>query len=139
MTTNEPPQYPDYGSVPDQSGTPPPPPSPPGESGGWGPPPPGAPMGAPGGYGPPPQTLQKATWAMIIGIVSVLCCGPAGIAAIIVGHQAKKEIAASGGALAGQGQAQAGFVLGIVALVLTVVGVVFYVALFAMSGDLSVN
>ncbi len=76
---------------------------------------------------------------MIVGIVSVLCCGPAGIAAIILGHQAKKEIAASGGALAGQGQAQAGFVLGIVGLVLTVVGVVFYVALFTMSAGLSVS
>ncbi len=137
MTTNEPPQNPDYGSVPNQGGWGPPPP---GGSGGWENPPPGAPMGAPGGYGPPPQTLQKATWAMIVGIVSILCCGPAGIAAIIMGSQAKKEIAASGGALAGQGQAQAGFVLGIIALILTVLGVLFYVVLFSMSvGSMTVN
>ena len=77
---------------------------------------------------------------MIVGIVSILCCGPAGIAAIIMGNQAKKEIAASGGALAGQGQAQAGFVLGIIALVLTVLGVLFYVVLFSMSvGSMSLE
>ena len=69
---------------------------------------------------------------MIIGIVSILCCGPAGIAAIIMGNQAKKEIAASGGALTGQGQAQAGFVLGIIALVLMVLVVLFYAVALAM-------
>ncbi len=135
MTTNEPPQYPDYGSVPGQDpnhrGTPNPPP-PPGDPGGYGAPPPYPPMGAPGGYGPVPQTLQKATWAMIIGIVSLLCCGPAGIAAIIMGNQAKKQIAASGGALAGQGQAQAGFILGIIAVVLTVLGIVFYAVVLSV-------
>jgi hypothetical protein len=122
MTSNEPPQYPDYGSAPGQGGSTPPPPA----SGGYGAPPPYPPQGAPGGYGPVPQTLQKATWAMIIGIVSILCCGPVGIAALIMGSQAKKEIAASNGALTGHGQAQAGFVLGIIALVLTVLGILFY-------------
>jgi len=39
---------------------------------------------------------------MILGIVSVLCCGIfAGIPAIILGNQAKGEIAASGGAQTG--------------------------------------
>lgn len=49
------------------------------------------------------------------------------------GHQAKREIAASDGALTGHGQAQAGFILGVIALVLTVVDVLFYVVVLAAS------
>lgn len=91
-------------------------------------------MGAPGGYGPPPSTSQKATWAMVTGIVGLLCCGLAGIPAIILGSQAKKEIAASGGALTGEGQAQAGFVLGIIALALTgLIVAVYAVAVVGMT------
>ena len=148
MSTNEPPEYPDYGSVPDQGGTPPPPPpsnQPPSNqppsyqapTGGYGPPsmpPPGAPGGY-GPYGPVPQSSQKALWSMIIGILSLLCCGLAGIASIIMGQQAKREIAASNGYLTGSGQAQAGFILGIVAVSLTVLGILFYVVVigFAVS------
>jgi len=75
------------------------------------PPPPGY-----GGYAVPQQN-KKALWAMILGIVSVLCCGIfAGIPAIILGNQAKGEIAASGGAQTGAGMAQAGFILGIISI-----------------------
>ncbi len=136
MSANEPPEYPDYGSAPGQGGTPPPPPPEhPTPTGGYGPPsmpPPGAPGGY-GAYGPVPQTSQKATWAMIIGILSLLCCGLAGIASIIMGQQAKGEIAASNGRLTGAGQAQAGFILGIVALSLTALGILFYVVVIGVA------
>lgn len=135
MSANEPPEYPDYGSTPGQGGTPPPPPPdhvPP--TGGYGPPsmpPPGGGYG--GTYGPVPQTSQKATWSMILGILSLLCCGLLGIASIIMGQQAKGEIAASNGHLTGSGQAQAGFILGIVALSLTALGIVFYVVVLGFA------
>ena len=66
------------------------------------PPPPG-----PGGYAMP-QTNQKALWSMILGILSLVCCGLlAGIPALILGNSAQKEIAASGGAQSGEGMAKA--------------------------------
>jgi hypothetical protein len=83
-----------------------------------GPPPP---PDAPGGYGyAQPQTSQKAIWALVTGILG-FCCGLLGIVGIILGVVAKKEIDASNGALSGRGMAQAGLVLGIIALTLNVI------------------
>ena len=129
---------------------PPPPPNPPEDSGSTPPPPPpppppygGAPgYGAPGygapGYGAPPPGYppagggyalpagnKKALWSMILGIVSLFCCGVVtGTVAIILAQQAKNEIAASGGLQTGTGQAQAGLVLGIIGIALTIVGII---------------
>lgn len=102
------------------SDTPPPPPPPPGGPGGYG-----------GGYGAgyggyaQPQTSKKAIWSLVTGILSIVCCGIfAGIPAIFLGRSAKNEIAASGGSLTGGGMAQAGFVLGLISLVLTLIYVI---------------
>lgn len=74
--------------------TPPPPPpgnDPPAGGGGYPPPP-----GGGGGYAEP-QTNKKALWAMILGILSPLCCGIiTGIPALILGSIGKKEVAAAG-------------------------------------------
>jgi hypothetical protein len=79
-----------------------------------------------------PSSNQKALWSMILGIVSLLCCGViTGAAAIILSQQAKKEIAASGGLQSGSGQAQAGFILGIIGVALTVLGLIGYAVLAA--------
>jgi hypothetical protein len=132
--------------------TPPPPPP-----GGYTPPPPppgygapqggyGAPQGGygapPPGYGPPmpggvPPNNQKALWAMILGIVALVCCGVfAGIPALILGNQAKREIAASGGMQGGEGMAKAGVILGWVSIGLSIVGVLFYaVVVVAANGS----
>ncbi len=89
------------------------------------PPPPPPPPGA-GGY--PPQTNQKALWAMILGILSLVLCGIfAGVAAIILGNSAQKEIAGSGGMQTGQGMAKAGIILGWISVALTVLVVIFVV------------
>ncbi|MFD1826633.1 MULTISPECIES: DUF4190 domain-containing protein [Mumia] len=100
--------------------------------GGYGGPPPGY-NPPPGGdpYGVPPQTSNKAIWALVTGLLGLLCCGVIGIAGIILGNQAKAEIEASQGRLTGTGMAKAGFILGIVSIVLTVLGVLLYVGLFA--------
>lgn len=90
-----------------------------------GPPPP---PDAPGGYGyAQPKTNQKAIWSLVLGILGLVCCGfIAGIPALILGNSAKKEIAASGGAETGAGMAQAGFVLGIIAIALGVLGLILF-------------
>jgi hypothetical protein len=108
------------------SDTPPPPPPPgSGGPGGYGS---GAYGGGYGGYAQP-QNNKKAIWALITGILSIVCCGIfAGVPALILGNSAKKEIAASGGSQTGAGMAQAGFILGIISVVLTVIYVILVVA-----------
>ena len=84
------------------------------------PPPPGMPGGGYGGYAAP-QTNQKAVWSLVTGILGIVCCGLlAGIPALVLGRSAKREIAASHGAQSGAGMAQAGFVLGVISVVLSV-------------------
>lgn len=97
--------------------TPPPPPPPPGEG------------MEPGGYGyRPPQTNQKALWSMIVGIVSLVGCGViAGLVAIFLGRQAKKEIAASNGMQGGGGMATAGIVTGAIGLTVNLVLLVLFI------------
>ena len=70
----------------------------------------------------PTGTSGKATASMVLGILSFLCCPIIfSVLAIVLGSQAKNEIAATPG-LGGAGMAQAGFILGIVSLVLSVIG-----------------
>jgi len=94
------------------------------------PPPPEGPGGGQPGYGyggyAQPQTNKKAIWALVTGLVGLLCCGLVGIAGIVLGNQAKAEIDGSGGAQTGRGMAQAGFILGIVALGLMVLQVILF-------------
>jgi hypothetical protein len=126
---------------------PPPPPHDPEDTGSTPPPPPPPYGAAPPAYGAPPppsygypagagyavpSSNQKALWSMILGIVSLCCCGViTGVVAVVLAQQAKREIAASGGMQSGAGQAQAGFVRGIIGIVLTVVGRIAYVGLAA--------
>jgi hypothetical protein len=92
----------------------PPPPPPPG--GGYGQPAYGAP--APG------STNKKATWALVTGILGLLCCGPLGIVAIILGRNAEQEIRVTGEG--GAGMAKAGFILGIIALAFLVLQIILF-------------
>lgn len=87
--------------------------------------------GQPGyGYGYAPNH-PRATLALVLGIVSVVACSILGPVAWVIGGGAVREIDASGGTLGGRGSAKAGQVLGIVATVLLVLGVVFMVLVFA--------
>lgn len=99
------------------------------------PPPPAGQYGQPYG-GAPAGNNQKAIWALVIGILSIVCCGPAGIAAIILANNAQKEIAASG--QQGAGMAKAGLITGIIGLVLTVLNIILF-ATGAFSFDFSTN
>jgi hypothetical protein len=93
------------------------------------PPPAGAyPTAYPGGY--VRQSSSKATTAMVLGIVGLVVCQLVGIAAIIVGNDAKREIDASGGQLDGRGMAVAGVVMGWVAVGLLALVLIIFALLF---------
>lgn len=105
------------------------------------PPPPAAPYGYAGqqygvpGYGAP-QTSQKAIWALVLGVVSLFCCGlVTGIVAIVLGKQAGDEINRSGGMLTGAGMAKAGMILGIIGLGVSVLLIVLFAATGNFSGE----
>lgn len=106
----------DYGS------TPPPPPPPP-------------PSGGPGAVDHP-----KGMTILILGILSLVCCSPLGIAAWLMGNNALKEIDAQPGRYGNRQTVQIGRILGIIGIVLLVLGliwVVFLGGLAAISGDTS--
>lgn len=87
------------------------------------PPPPPA-YGAPQPGAAAAGNNSKALWALITGILGLLCCSPLGIVAIILGRSAQAEIAQTG--QGGQGKAKAGFILGIIALALLVIQIILF-------------
>ena len=90
-----------------------PPPPPP-------PPPPGA--GAPvPGMGGKTQKNSLGTWALVLGILSIVCCGfLAGVPAIFIGRASEKAQAEG---LATNGNlGKVGFILGIVGTALSILG-----------------
>ena len=119
------PRYPEYPEQGDEGrsekpGSQPPPP------GGSQPPPPTPAYGQPTAPGSAP-TNQKAIWALVLGIVGLLCCGIfTAIPALIVGIIANKEIGASGGYQAGRGMAIAGIVGGIAGIILSLLLIAFW-------------
>lgn len=84
------------------------------------------------GQGQPMGDHPKAQTAMILGILGLVCCGLLAIPAYIIGNNAVKEIDASGGQYGGRGMANAGKICGLIGIVLMVLGIIFYVILFAV-------
>jgi hypothetical protein len=116
-----PPPPPAYGGQPNYGGQP-----------GYG----QAPYGAPPAYAGQVGTPDSgATTAMVLGIVglvgSFLCALPIVLSpfALFLGLAAKKRIDASAGALTGRGNAQAGFILGIIGTVLLVLSILFIIVI----------
>lgn len=106
---------------------PPPPPPPPGYGPpGYGPPGYGPPPGY--GYGPTRSTHGKAVAALVCGIGAfVVSCPFVAIAAVILGPQARREIAADPARYEGDGLAKAGQILGWVNIGLWVVGIIIVI------------
>ncbi len=104
--------------------------------------PPPAPYGAP--YPPVPypayyrESNGKATASLVLGIVGLFVCPLICSAiALILGSQAKKEIAASGGMMSGESAATAGIVLGWVGIALSLVAILIWVILIAVASSQS--
>ena len=83
------------------------------------PPPPGGYGQSPYGGYQQPRNSSKPVWALVLGILGILCCGLLGIPAIILGRQAAAE---------GQpgGMAKAGEILGYVAIGLMILGAILF-------------
>lgn len=113
--------------------TPPPPPP-----GGPTPPPPGGYYGTPQ-YGPQEHPRAGTIFALgivslVLGVVGLFCCaflGLLGIAPLVMSGSALREIDASGGALTGASKVKNGRTMGIIAIALTVIGLVINVILIA--------
>ena len=94
----------------------------------------------PPAYGPPAyaqpvpaQSSSRATTALVLGILSLLCFGLlTGIPAMVVARRATREIDSSQGRLAGRGLATAGFVTGLIGTILGSIGLLFAVLTFAL-------
>jgi len=81
------------------------------------PPPPGPPASSSGS--------SQATTALVVGIVSFLCCNLAGPVAWVLGKKELDAIKAGQSPQAGQGLAMAGMILGIVATVFLALGLLW--------------
>jgi hypothetical protein len=89
------------------------------------PPPPqyGAPQPPYGGA--PAPNHPRATLTLILGILSIPCCGLfTGIPAIILGRGALQEIDANPGQYGGRGLVNAGYICGIIGTALSVLGII---------------
>ena len=78
--------------------------------------------------------LPLAIWSLILGILSVVSCGPlTGIPAIICGHMARAKIKSEPETFSGDGMALAGLIMGyfsIVAFVLMIIlGIIAAIAI----------
>lgn len=88
-----------------------------------------------GGYGQPGmpgQNHPRAVTSMVLGIIGVVCCSLTAPFALFMGKKAVTEIDASGGRMGGRGQAQAGFILGIIGSVLLVLGILWFILAIAL-------
>jgi hypothetical protein len=89
----------------------------------------------PGAYGQPMygggQPHGSATTAMILGILGLVLCGFLGIPAFIIGRRAEREILASNGALTGEGMAKAGWIMGLISMILIALSILLIIVLIA--------
>ncbi|KRC64822.1 hypothetical protein ASE12_08590 [Aeromicrobium sp. Root236] len=88
------------------------------------------------GYPPPyyvPPKHPQATTAMVLGILGIAACGILAPIAWSIGGKAIKEIEANPGLYSGQGEANAGRILGIVGTC------IFGFTILAMIGLLSLS
>jgi hypothetical protein len=78
------------------------------------------------------------TTALVLAIVGLLCCGfLTGIPAIILGR--KGVALADAGQATNRGVAQAGFIIGIIATVLSVIGLIVAIASGSLTGSARVG
>lgn len=102
----------------------------------YGPPPPANPYGSTPGYGGAPQDHPKGTTVLILGILSLVCCGLfTGIPAIIIGKNALRETDAAPGMYSNAGALKAGYICGIIGTALSVVGIVVNLIVLIVSGS----
>lgn len=91
---------------------------------------------------PPPanepgrRNAEGAIPALILGIVGLVFCPLVAPFAWFLGRKAERLVDASNGTLSGRGEATAGKILGIVACVLMIVGIVLLIVLIAVGSSI---
>ena len=75
---------------------------------------------------------HRGTLILVLGILSLVVCGPLGIAAWIMGSSDLKEMDAGTMDPSGRGQTQGGKICGMIACILMILGFVLVIALFAL-------
>lgn len=80
-----------------------------------------------------PGASGKAIAALILGILSLICCGfCTGIPAIVIARGEMRAIQEGRSSIAGESVAKIGYILGIIGTVLTCLAMVAYGLLFAL-------
>ena len=74
---------------------------------------------------------HRATLVLVLGIVGIVCCMPAGIVAWVLGHQDLKDMSAGLMDPAGRGMTQAGKILGMISVALAVLALLVWFCLMA--------
>ncbi|GAA3606230.1 DUF4190 domain-containing protein [Microlunatus ginsengisoli] len=82
---------------------------------------------ATGPYGYTATAHPQAVTALVLGVIGLVICSVAGIAAFFVGQKARREILAEPQRYSGLGMATAGWVMGMIAFAITLLGVLFVV------------
>jgi len=88
---------------------------------------------------PVQSSSNRGTIALVLGIISIVCCAFLGPVAWILGKQELNAIAAGTAPASGEGVAKAGMILGIIGTVLIAFGflwVVFWGGLAVVQGAL---
>lgn len=75
---------------------------------------------------------HRATLVLVLGILSLILCGPLGIFALIMGNADLKEMAAGTMDPSGQSLTNIGRILGMVACILMALAVIAVIAIFAL-------
>lgn len=76
---------------------------------------------------------HRGTLILVLGILGLLVCGPIGIAAWVMGSGDLKEMDAGTMDPSGRGNTNAGKICGIIATVLTIIGVIVGGAIFLVA------
>ncbi len=74
-----------------------------------------------------PRPHPRGVAVLVLGIIGLLICAPCGIVAFVLGNNAMKEIDANPGAYTNRSMVNAGRILGIIAVVLWIIGIVISV------------
>lgn len=88
--------------------------------------------GPPGQFGPVQPKPEGATTVFVLGLLGLLVCGILGIFAWIQGNDYMKRCQAMG--VEPEGLAVAGRVMGMIATILIIVGLVFFVGMMVLGG-----
>ena len=103
----------------------------------YGTPPPPPPI-ADGGMGGGAVDHPRGIIILVLGILSIVCCSPLGIAAFLMGNTALKEIDAAPGRYSNRQLVVIGRILGIIGIVFLVITIIWFLflgGLTALSGS----